>query len=334
MAKTSKSVSNKKRGALAAVKGADFKRLFTDQRIILLIIVVLVAVVVGAINDRFWTTKNIISIFQQIAVAGLLTMSMGLLLLSGGIDLSIGNIMILSGCVISVMLTNGSPLGLALPVGLLVAVGCGLLNGLIISKSKCMPLIISLGMSGVYFGIALLITDGKFMSFKLAFEGLRVLKLFDFVPITLLIFIALVFVAAIIVNMTKFGRRIVAIGGNENNAYLSGIKVDWFKIITYGISGLYCGIAAILYASRLDSITAQGGAGYELRALTGAIIGGITFDGGKGTIFGAFLGVLFMGIISNAMTILSINTYIQEIILGLIIVIAVIISNINNIRKQ
>lgn len=310
------------------------KTFFTDQRALLFIIIIIVAVVVGLVNARFWKQDNIIAIFQQIAVSGVLTMAMGLLLLSGGIDLSIGNIMILSGCVMSVMLTNGQPLGLALPVGLLVAIGCGLLNGFIIAKSKCMPLIISLGMSGAYFGISLLITDGKFMSFKLAFEGMRVLKLFNFIPMTLVIFIALVVVASVIVNLTKYGRRIVAIGGNEQNAYLSGIKVDLYKIMTYGISGLFCGIAAILYASRLDSITAQGGAGQELRALTGAIIGGITFEGGKGTILGAFLGVVFMGILANGMSILRVNSYIQEIVLGLIIVIAVVISNINNIRKQ
>ena len=315
-------------------KKFDFLRILRDQRILLLVIIVLLAVVVGAINARFWDPNNIVSIFQQIAVAGLLTMAMGMLLLSGGIDLSIGNIMILSGCVMSVLLTKGSPIWLAVPAGLLVSIGCGLLNGLIISKSRCMPLIISLGTSGIFFGIALLITDGKFMSFKLAFEGLRILKLFNVIPITLLVFIFLVIIASIIINKTRFGRRVVAIGGNEKNAYLSGIKVDQYKIMTYAISGLYCGIAAILYASRLDSITAQGGAGYELTALTGAIIGGITFEGGKGTIFGAFLGVVFMGVISNTMTILSVNSYVQEIVKGVIIVIAVVLSNIDQLRKR
>jgi ribose transport system permease protein len=110
--------------------------------------------------------------------------------------------------------------------------------------------------------------------------------------------------------------------------------VDLYKILTYSLSGLYCGIAAILYASRLDSITAQGGSGYELTALTGAIIGGITFDGGKGTILGAFLGVVLMGILSNAMTILGVNTFVQEIVSGLIIVVAVVLSNIDAIRKK
>ena len=197
-----------------------------------------------------------------------------------------------------------------------------------------MPLIISLGMSGIYFGASLLLSEGKFMSFSQAFEGLRILRLFEVIPVTLFIFLFMVIIASIMVNRTKFGRRIVAIGGNEENAFLSGIKVDSYKIACYTISGLYCGIGSILYASRLDSITAAGGSGYELTALTGAIIGGITFDGGKGTILGAFFGVIFMGIITNAMTVLNINTYIQEIVSGAIIVAAIIISNYNNTRAR
>lgn len=334
----------------------QFKEIFRDQRIMLLILIVLIAVVVGCINPRFFGIKNIVQIFQQIAVGGLLTMGMAMLLLNGGLDLSIGNIMILAGCTMSILITGGpdaqttssidsvesvlvtnnglTSVPVAILIGLLVAVGCGIVNGFIVSKSKCMPLIITLGMSNVYYGIALFISQGKFLPFKMAFESLRVLKIGSIIPVTLIIFLALVFIAWLLVNRTKYGRRLVAIGGNEENARLSGIKVDKYKIITYTISGLYCGIAAILYASRLDSITAGGGAGYELTALTGAVIGGITFDGGKGTITGAFLGTLFMGLVSNAMNVLSVDTFIQTIVSGLIVVIAVVISNIDNIRKK
>ena len=123
-------------------------------------------------------------------------------------------------------------------------------------------------------------------------------------------------------------------GGNEENARLCGINVDWHKVMLYGISGLYCAIASIIFASRLDAITAAGGAGYETSSLTGAIIGGVTFDGGKGTISGAFLGALFMGVLSNAMNILTIDSYVQTVILGVAVVFSVVISNIDNIRKK
>jgi ribose/xylose/arabinose/galactoside ABC-type transport system permease subunit len=189
-------------------------------------------------------------------------------------------------------------------------------------------------MSQIYYGLALFITGGRFMSFKLAFEPLRLLRIGELVPITLLMFLALVFLAYILVNRTKFGRRIVAIGGNEENARLSGIPVDKYKIFTYAISGIYCGVAAVIFASRLDAVTASGGEGYELNALTGAIIGGVTFDGGKGTVIGAFLGCMFMGVLGNVMNVLGASPALQAMISGTVIVAAVVISNIGNLRKK
>ena len=326
------------------------KALMMDQRMILLMVILALVIMTGVINSNFFSVNNVISIFQQIAVGGILTMAMGILLLSGGLDLAIGNIMALAGCTISMLLTGGSlssgaiddtlstgdgltSIPVAILIGMAVSTGAGALNGLIISKTKCVPLIITLGMSSAYYGVSLLMTGGKYLSFRMAFEPLRIAKVGAVVPVTLFIFIALVVFTWFLINRTKYGRRIVAIGGNEENARLSGIKVDKYKIITYAISGAYCGLASILLASRIDSITAAGGQGYELDALTGAIIGGITFAGGKGTISGAFLGVLFMGVLANSMNILGVNSYIQIMIKGLIVVAAVSISNIENIRK-
>ncbi|MEI6100801.1 MAG: ABC transporter permease, partial [Eubacteriales bacterium] len=225
-------------------------------------------------------------------------------------------------------------LPVAILIGFAVAIGCGALNGWIVAKSKCMPLIITLAMGNVYYGAALMLTGGQYLSFNLQFEPLRILEIAGVIPMTLIIFIGMVIVAWLLINRTKYGRRAVAIGGNEENARLSGIKVDRYKIITYAIGGLYYGIASILYASRLDSVTAGGGANYALTALTGAIIGGVTFDGGKGTIIGAFFGVLFMGLIANAMNILNIDSYLQISISGVIVVIAVVISNMDNLRRK
>ena len=334
----------------------SFKDALLDQRILLVIVIIGLVIVTGAINPKFFATNNIISIFQSIAVGGLLTMGMAMLLLSGGLDLAIGNIMILSGCIMSILITGGTmqtassmdevlsvagsdiPGYTSVPVAILIAmgvsIGCGALNGLIVAKTKCTPLIITLGMSSAYFGIALLLSGGKYLAFRLAFEPLRVARVGEVIPVTLFIFIAMVVFTWFLVNRTKYGRRIVSIGGNEENARLSGIKVDKYKIITYAISGGFCGIASILYASRLDSVTAGGGSGYELTALTAAIIGGVTFAGGKGTISGAFLGMLFMGVLANAMNILGVSSYVQIMVQGLIVVAAVSISNIDNIRKR
>jgi ribose/xylose/arabinose/galactoside ABC-type transport system permease subunit len=305
-----------------------------NQKIMLILVILLISIVVGSINPNFFGIVNIVAIFQQVSVLGILTMAMALILISGGIDLSIGMIMALSGVVISKIIMNGGSVWVAVPAGICIGLLCGLLNGFIIAKSKTMPLIISLGMSSVYFGIALIISGGQFMNFGGKFDVIGRTKFFGVFPVTLIFLFVITIVTFILLNYTKYGRRIIAIGGNEENAYLSGINVDLYKIVTYTIGGLISGVASIVFVSRLDSIVATAGNGYELTALTAAVIGGITFEGGRGTIGGAFLGVLMIGLISNAMTILSVNSYLQTAITGAIIVAAVVLSNLDKIRKR
>ena len=304
-----------------------------DQRVLMIIVILLITVVVTIISPKFVDIRNIVAIFQQVSVLGILTMAMALLLISGGIDLSIGNIMVLSGVVTSKIIMGDGSVTLAIILGLLTGLLCGFINGVIIAKSRCLPLIITLGTSQIFFGASLMITGGRFMNFSRKFDFIGRTRIFDVFPVMLLFLIAMVAFAYILLNFTRFGRRIVAIGGNEKNAYLSGINIDRYKIMIYSISGVISAIASIVFVSRLDSITATAGSGYELRALTAAIIGGITFDGGRGTIGGAFIGVLLLGIINNAMNILSVWPYAQTAISGAIIVIAVILSNLENIRK-
>ena len=298
------------------------KRLIKDQRVLLAIVIAIIVVVVSLINPNFIGISNIVAIFQQICVLGILTMAMSILLISGGIDLSIGNIMVLSGVVMYVVLNNGLPTAVAVAAGLVTGMACGLLNGAIISKSKCIPLVITLGTSKMFYGMALTVSGGL---------KTKVLEVFS--PM-LLVLLAMVLLAYFMMTYTKFGRRVVALGGNEKNAFLSGINVTRYKMIVYAISGLFCAVASIVFVARIDSITSNAGTNYETNALAAAIIGGVTFDGGKGTIGGAFLGCLLMGVISNAMNILGVDTNVQTIITGAIIVGAVVLSNINNIRKK
>ena len=350
---------NKKPFSLEATGRLNVRQTLKDQRILLLFCIIGLSIITYIINPRFADPANVIQLLGQISVIGVLTMGMSKLLLSGALDLSIGNIMALSACTMAVLIvgnTQGTVGGradtdemvytvassdtaitsvpVAVIIGLAIATGCGILNGIIVSKSKAMPLIITLGISQVYYGLSLVITDGRFMGFKMAFEPLRLTRIGGVLPVTILFFAAVVILTMLLVNRTKFGRRIVAIGGNEMNARLSGISVDKYKIITYVITGAYCGLAAIIYASRLDSIKSNSGQGMELQALISSIIGGVTFDGGKGTITGAFLGVMFMGLIQNSMNMMQVNSYYQAMITGMIIVGAVVISNIENIRKE
>ena len=309
------------------------KRILRDQRILLAIVIVLIVVVVSALKPNFISVGNIITIFQQISVLGILTMAMSMLLISGGVDLSVGNIMVLSAVTMAFALDRGIPAVAAVFVGLVVGTMCGLLNGFIIAKSKCIPLVITLGTSKAFYGLALTISDGRIMNFGGVFNGLKY-KLFDLFPVMLLVLVAMTLIAFLMMNYTKFGRRIVALGGNEKNAFLSGINVTGYKMAIYAISGFFCAVASIIFVARIDSITANAGTNYETNALAAAIIGGVTFDGGKGTISGAFLGCLLMGVISNAMNILGVDTNVQTIVTGVIIVGAVVLSNINNLRKK
>ncbi|MDD7060236.1 ABC transporter permease [Porcincola intestinalis] len=304
-----------------------------DQRVLLALVIIVIIAIVALINPLFIAPRNIITIFQQISVNGILTMAMAMVLISGGIDLSIGSLMVLSGVAMAQMISWGMNMPVAVLIGLVVGIACGLANGLIIALSKCPPMIITLGMSQVFYGIALTISNGRIMSFKGAFDFVGKTKIGGIFPVMLFVLAAMIFLSSIIMRFTKFGRRIVAIGGNETNAYLSGINITRYKVILYGLVGAFCAVAAVIFSSRIDSITANAGTGYETNALTAAVMGGVTFAGGEGTISGAFLGCILIGVISNAMNILQVQTYIQTIVTGAIIVAAIVLSNITT-RKR
>jgi ribose/xylose/arabinose/galactoside ABC-type transport system permease subunit len=242
--------------------------------------------------------------------------------------------MILCGIVMSIFIKNDAGTTVSIAACLVTGFICGLTNGLVIAYSHCIPLIITLGTSQVFYGLALTLCGGHVMSFQGKLNFIGKTRIFDIFPVMLFVLIFVVLVSFTIMNYTKFGRRVVAIGSNEQNAFLSGINVSRYKLAMYSIAGIFCAVAAVIFSSRIDSITVNAGSGYETRALTAAIIGGITFEGGRGTIPGAFLGCLFMGVLSNAMSILRVPTYTQTMITGIIVVVAVVISNINNLKKK
>jgi ribose/xylose/arabinose/galactoside ABC-type transport system permease subunit len=305
-----------------------------NQHVLLSLVIVIIGVIISIINSRFITAVNLISIFQQISVLGILTMAMSILLISGGIDLSIGNSMVLAGIIMGILANRGVPIAAAALVSIIAGGLCGLVNGLIVSYSRCIPLIITLGTGQIFYGLSLTFSGGRIISFNGTLDFIGKTKIFGVFPIMLFALIIVIAFTWAMMNYTRYGRRIVAIGSNEQNAFLSGIKIMPYKISLYTIAGLFCGVAAIIFSSRIDSITANAGGGYETRALSAAIIGGVTFDGGKGTVSGAFLGCLLMGVINNAMNILKVPSYIQTIITGAIIVAAVVLSNINNLKRK
>ncbi len=318
----------------AAKNNTFFSKLkFLKHQITYLIIVlVVISVVATLINPRFFTSRNFFNIMQQISVLGILTMCMALLMISGGLDISIGNMAGLVGIIFVKMVLSGYSIGFSVFVVLTLSTIMGAINGIIIAKSKVTPLIITLGMMYVFYGFALLIAGGRPLALGNRFQFLGRAHIGP-IPFPIIIYLAVFAFAYLLRRYTKYGRRLNAIGGNVHTAYLSGINVDAHMISIYALSGLIAGLAGLVLASRLGMIRADGGTGYELKALAATIIGGITFEGGRGSIIGAFFGVLLLGVMYNAMNIIGVSSYLQTIFLGAIIVIATVLSNVGKMKR-
>jgi len=254
-------------------------------------------------------------------------------MISGGIDLSIGSLISLVSSVAGKLLMSGvNPLVVTL-IALLVSTACGMMNGLIATLSRCAPFIITLGTMSVFSGMALLITEGNIINFPRDTYSLLGSSQLGIIPSPVIVYMIVFAVVFFFLTYTRTGRRVYAIGGNEETAYLSGVKITKYRIALYSVSGFIIGISALVLMSRLGSASAVMGSGYELRAIAAAVIGGMTLSGGKGTPVGAFLGVLLLGIISNALNILDVSSYYQNIVLGAIIVIAIVFTNMGNKKR-
>ena len=299
----------------------------------LILVIIIIGIVASIINPNFLTLRNFLNVMQQISTLGILTMCMSLLMISGGLDISIGNMTGLIAIVFARMFISGKSIFLCVIVALALGIIFGFINGLIIAKSKVTPLIITLGMNYVFLGVALIVGGGRPQSITGQFEFLGQAKIGGIVPVAIILFLIIFAFAFLLRKYTKYGRRLNAIGGNPAAAYLSGINVDLHIISIYTLSGLIVGFTALILVSRLGMVQADVGGNYALQALAAAIIGGITFEGGKGSLVGAFFGVLLFGILNNALNIIGVSSFIQTIVLGTIIVIATVVSNIGKMRR-
>jgi ribose transport system permease protein len=309
------------------------KGLLRNQTFILFLTIVGLVLVVGLLSPYFLTLTNLVNILQQIAVVGIITVGSTIVILSGGLDISVGTVISLSACVTAVLVGKGAGVALAVLAGFATAVLCEFLNGVIISTTRCIPIIITLGMMSVYQGLALLVTGGYTHNMQGTFQFLGRGTLLSLLPVPVLVLVAINILAFLILKYTKFGRRIYVLGANENAAYVSGIKIITNKILVYTVHGVTAGIAALVLVSRIGSAIAVMGTGYELRSIAAAVIGGVSIMGGEGTILGAFLGVTLLGLISNALNILNVPSSFQNVALGIVIVLAVIISTMGSKNK-
>jgi ribose/xylose/arabinose/galactoside ABC-type transport system permease subunit len=301
----------------------------------LAIIIVVICLVFGALNPVFLSYTNIINILNQVAILSLIAFGMTLVILIGGIDLSVGSVVALSGIVLAQCLVAGLPIPLCFLICIATGALCGLLNGILVSYGKIAPFIATLGMMSAARGLALMIADGRAVSsFPKSISFISNFTILG-LPLPILIFISVFIFLFLFQHYTYWGRRIMAIGGDENVAWQSGINVRKYKLLVYTICGITTAIGSIILVSKLNSAQPQAGLMYELDAIAAAVIGGASLSGGRGRMFGTLLGALIIGILINGLSILNVPVYYQQILIGLIIIFAVLLDKLNlNIKRR
>ncbi len=275
----------------------------------------------------FFTVQNLVLVLRQVSINGILAIGVTFVIIAGGIDLSLGSVLALTG-VVAASYAHPDAYALIVPIllGILTGIGIGYLNGMVITRGKVAPFIVTLGMMTIARGLALVVSDGRPVS-NLS-DAFNFIGGGDFlgVPIPILIFAVVILSSSVILNYTKTGRYIYAVGGNEHAARASGINVNRVKLFTYMLCSGLAGLAGIILASRITTGQPNAGVAYELDAIAAVVIGGTSLFGGIGTITGTVIGALTIGVINNGLDLLNISSYYQQIIKGVIIIGAVLID--------
>ncbi|MEK5078693.1 ribose ABC transporter permease [Solibacillus sp. FSL W7-1436] len=288
----------------------------------------LIVIVITILNPSFMTTDNVLNILRQVSISALIAFGMTFVILTGGIDLSVGSTLALTGAVAATMLASGIDPVLTILAALLLGAVLGAVNGVIIAKGKVAPFIATLATMTIYRGLTLVYTDGRPVSDlgnEITFQMLGKGYFFGIpVPVCTMI---LAFIALyVIMHKTTFGRRVYAVGGNESASKLSGINVDRVKIAVYSLTGMLAALSALILTSRLNSAQPTAGTSYELDAIAAVVLGGTSLTGGKGWIFGTLVGALIIGVLNNGLNLIGVSSFFQQVVKGIVILIAVLID--------
>ncbi|EOA6550896.1 ribose ABC transporter permease [Vibrio vulnificus] len=298
-----------------------------------LIALLFLIVVVSFLNPNFFTVDNILNILRQTSVNAIIAVGMTLVILTAGIDLSVGSVLALCGAFAASLVAMEVPVLIAVPTALLAGAALGAISGVIIAKGKVQAFIATLVTMTLLRGVTMVYTDGRpistgFTDTADAFAWFGTGYALGIpVPVWLMV---IVFSAAwYLLNHTRFGRYVYALGGNESATRLSGINVDKVKIGVYAICGLLAALAGIIVTSRLSSAQPTAGMGYELDAIAAVVLGGTSLMGGKGRIMGTLIGALIIGFLNNALNLLDVSSYYQMIAKAAVILLAVMVDNKN-----
>lgn len=290
-----------------------------------LIGLLLLCVFLSISTDSFLSFRNFLNIADQITVLGIMAVGMTFVILIGGIDLSVGSILALSMMVLGYLnVVAGMPMGVAIAGALVASALCGAVTGLLITEFKVPAFIATLAMMSIARGLANMITNGsQIIGFPSWFNMGAIIRQFGFLTMTVLVMLIVFAVAILFLRLRKEGRELYAIGGNPEVARLAGINVRLSTVMVYVVCALLSGLAGILLAARLDSVQPSSGVAYELDAIAAVVIGGTSLTGGKGGVVGTLIGVLIIGVLRNGLNLLSVSPFLQAVIIGLVIVLAV-----------
>lgn len=323
-------------------KAVASKKIFTRENVVAwiikfksLLILLLLCVIVSILNSRFVTITNLMNIARQTSINAIIAMGMMFVILTGGIDLSVGSVLAFTSCLAGSLILNGISFWIAILVSLITGAVIGFLSGLVISKLKLAPFIVTLSSMSIFRGLTLVYSKGMpFSGLGEKFSSLGAGYLLG-VPRPVIIMVVVYLVILVILNKTKYGKHIYALGGNEEAARLSGINVDRVKISVYMISGVLSALSGLIVAARLSSAQPDAGTGYEMDAIAAVVIGGVSMSvGGKGSVNGVIIGALIIGVINNALNLLNISPFYQQTVRGFVILFAVVLDSLTTKRKN
>jgi ribose transport system permease protein len=299
---------------------SSMKILFKRRESGLLFVLLLVGLILSLSTTTFCTAENLFNVLKQVSLVAIVAAGQTFIIISGGIDLSVGFILGISGIIMAYLMNAGITPLLAIPSALITGVLFGYLNGIFITRLKLPPFIVTLGMASITRGLVLVITK----AFMIPIDNSFVLALgqgyLGVVPLMAIAMLIIIVVVAFLLDQTVFGNRVKAIGGNELAAKLSGIKVDKMKRYVYALSGLLCGISGIIMAGRLNAGNPNAGLNFDMDSIAAVIVGGTSLTGGSGSIIGSFLGALLLGAVRNGLVLLDVNMYWQTVATGVIII--------------
>lgn len=297
-----------------------------------LIGLVLLCVFLSFSTDTFLSMRNFLNVMDQITVLGVMAVGMTLVILIGGIDLSVGSVLALSGMVMGYLGNNREwPFVIAILVALVASAACGLTSGLMVTRLRMPAFIATLAMMSIARGIASIITNGEqIVGFPGWFSNLAIIRHFGFLTVTVGLMVAITVIAWIVLSFRPVGRALYALGGSQEVARLAGIPVRQYTMWVYVICGALAGLAGVILSARLDSSQPSSGLGYELDTIAAVVIGGASLSGGVGSIGGTAVGVLIIGFLRNGLNLLQVSPFVQQVVIGVVIAVAVAADTMRN----